>query len=229
MHGGKKGANRQTQENAAKVRSGAAIHFQRSSPKTATRPSCRGRLSSARRAAPGTPGAVSSADNLHGLSAGDCPDNAESLPRCDSGGLSSGDYCLEDGTCSDGKGSECAVVTSVRRHLRRLLSPNSNVMLIGKIVRPAPTSAPSAGPSAAPTGSPAPTVSAVPSTSPTQDPTHAPTATFSPTRSETYAPTRAMTDAPSYAPTTDTYAPSSTPTATAAPSSMPSATGAPTK
>ena len=134
-----------------------------------------------------------------------------------------------DGTCSDGKGTECAVVTSVRRHLRRLLSPNSNVMLIGKIVRPAPTSAPSAGPSAAPTGSPAPTVSAVPSTSPTQDPTHAPTATFSPTRSETYAPTRAMTDAPSYAPTTDTYAPSSTPTATAAPSSMPSARSAPTK
>ena len=171
-------------------------------------------------------------DHLHGIStASDCPANAESLPECDSGGLRAGEFCLENGSCSDGKESQCAVVTSVRRHLRRLLSPSSKtVMMVGKIVAPpGPTSAPSAGPSAAPTGSPAPTVSAVPSTSPTQDPTHAPTATFSPTRSETYAPTRAMTDAPSYAPTTDTYAPSSTPTATAAPSSMPSATSAPTK
>jgi hypothetical protein len=156
-------------------------------------------------------------DHLYGISAGNCPANAGSLPRCNSGGLRAGEFCLEDGSCSDGKGSECAVVTSVRRHLRRLES-NLNVMMIGTIdPPPAPTSAPTGKPSAAPTGSPAPSVSAVPTSSPTQDPTQAPTGTFAPTRSETYAPTRTMTNAPSYAPTTETYAPSSTPTATAAP------------
>ena len=56
-------------------------------------------------------------DHLHGIStASDCPANAGSLPQCDAGGLRAGEYCLEDGTCSDGKGTVCAVVTTVRRH-----------------------------------------------------------------------------------------------------------------
>ena len=70
-----------------------------------------------------------------------------------------------DGTCSDGKGTECAVVTSARRHLRRLQS-NLNVMLIGTIdPLPAPTSAPTGKPSAAPTVpiAPSPSKKRVPS------------------------------------------------------------------
>ena len=46
----------------------------------------------------------------------------------------------------------------------------------------------------------------------TEAPTLTPTASLAPTRTETYAPTRMMTDAPSYAPTTDTYAPTTVPT-----------------
>ncbi len=158
-------------------------------------------------------------EHLHGISdERDCPDSTEALKSCTAGGHSAGDYCKEDGTCTDGHGSVCH--TSARRNLRHLLQGGQPIMMVGKLTAsPAPSSAPTAEPSATPTGSPAPSISAVPTSLPTEEPTLAPTSTFAPTRSETYAPTRAMTNAPSYTPTTDTYAPSSMPSATAAPTS----------
>ena len=167
-------------------------------------------------------------EHLHGISdERDCPKDTKGLKPCTAGGHSAGDYCKEDGTCSDGHGSVCH--TSARRNLRRLLQSGEPIMIVGKLTAPsAPSFAPTAEPSATPTGSPAPSISAVPTSLPTEEPTLAPTSTFAPTRLETYAPTRAMTDAPSYAPTTDTYAPTGSPTATVAPSSIPSATAAPT-